>query len=342
MNATRLQSIRIEPGQRRRQTRSTAFIFAGVAAIALVAAWFAWPREGDDRRVFKGNKKLTANEAAAAAAAVPAATPAAATAPPAKASPSTASGDLVLTTSGYIVNRERIELSPRMMGLVTWIGVKKGDAVKKDQVLVRLDDAEQRARLFEIEGQLLGAKVALEKAKITYQRVKRLRATNNETAEREDEVRLGVQAAEATVQQIEGMRESSRVALDWTVIRSPIDGVVLEKLAVAGALVTPQSFGGTKGPSTALVALADPQDLQVEIDVNETDLPKVFVGQRCRVAPEAFPDKSYGGYVAERAPEASRQKGTLQIKVQIENPDQFLTPELSAKVEFLKGQPASP
>lgn len=335
MNATRLQSIRIEPGQRRRQQRSTTLIFVTVAAIALAAAWFAWPREGDDHRVFKGNQKVSASETAA----VPAATPA--PVPATQAVPATPHGDTVLTTSGYIVNRERIEISPRMMGLVTWLGVKKGDLVKKDQVLVRLDDAEQRARLVEIEGQLLGAQVALEKAKITYQRVKRLRATNNETAEREDEVRLGVQAAEAVVQQIEGIRDSAKVALDWTVIRSPIDGVVLEKLAVAGALVTPQSFGGSKGPSTALVALADPQDLQVEIDVNETDLPKVFVGQRCRVTPEAFPDKSYGGYVAERAPEASRQKGTLQIKVQIEKPDEFLTPELSAKVEFLQAPPAS-
>ena len=84
--------------------------------------------------------------------------------------PSASSDDAVLTVSGYIINRERIEVSPRMMGQVTWIGVKKGDLVKKDQVVVRLDDAEQRARLLEIEGQLLGAKVALERTKIAYRR----------------------------------------------------------------------------------------------------------------------------------------------------------------------------
>jgi HlyD family secretion protein len=53
------------------------------------------------------------------------------------------------------------------------------------------------------------------------------------------------------------------------------------------------------------------------------------------VSPEAYPDKVYEGYVAEMAPEANRQKGTLQIKVQIVDPDRFLTPELSAKVDFL-------
>jgi HlyD family secretion protein len=328
MNAQQLRSLHIEPGQRRRQQRSMLLIFAIVGALAVFAGWLAWPREEDAHRVFDGKQQVKTSEPAAPRAATPA---------PAAAAPvSTPSGDTVLTTSGYIINRERIEISPRMMGLVTWLGVKKGDLVKKDQVLVRLDDAEQRARLFEIEGQLLGAKVALEKAKIAYQRVKRLRASNNETAEREDETRLAVQAAEAVEQQIQGMRENAKVALDWTVIRSPIDGVVLEKLAVAGALVTPQSFGGTRGPSTALVALADPQDLQVEIDVNESDLPKIHLGQRCRVTPEAFPDHHYDGVIVEMAPEASRQKGTLQIKVQIEAPDRFLTPELSAKVEFLK------
>jgi multidrug resistance efflux pump len=84
------------------------------------------------------------------------------------------------------------------------------------------------------------------------------------------------------------------------------------------------------------VALADPKDLQVEIDVNESDLSKISMNQPCRVSPEAYPDKHYSGHVAEIAPEADRSKGTLQIKVQIENPDGYLTPELSAKVDFLK------
>jgi HlyD family secretion protein len=74
----------------------------------------------------------------------------------------------------------------------------------------------------------------------------------------------------------------------------------------------------------------------VEIDLNEADVAKVSLNQECRVSPEAYPDKVYRGYVAEMAPEANRQKGTLQLKVQIRDPDKFLTPELTAKVEFLK------
>jgi hypothetical protein len=76
----------------------------------------------------------------------------------------------------------------------------------------------------------------------------------------------------------------------------------------------------------------------VEIDLNEADLAKVFLHQKCKVSPEAYPDKSYAGSVAEIAPEANRQKGTLQVKVQILEPDRFLTPELSARVDFLADQ----
>ena len=69
------------------------------------------------------------------------------------------------------------------------------------------------------------------------------------------------------------------------------------------------------------------------------DVAKVFLNQECRVSPEAYTDRKYRGFVAEMAPEANRQKGTLQVKVQIRDPDKFLTPELTATVEFLPRTP---
>jgi HlyD family secretion protein len=326
MDAAKLQSIHIPQNQRRRSQGAFWMILFLVIGATGVAFYFANPWKKDERDL----------EGAPAGKAATASSPAASAKPAAK-GPEAKPGDSVLTVSGYIINRERIEVSPRVMNEVKWIGVKKGDRVKKGQVVVQLDDAEQKARLAELDGQIAVAKVAVERAKVNYGRVKRLRASQNESVEREDEARLAVASAEAQMTQLAGARASAQVWLDWTVIRSPIDGVVLEKLADPGELVTPQSFGGTRGPSTALVSLADPNDLQVEIDVSERDLGKISMNQKCRVSPEAFPDKVYQGRVAEIAPEANRQKGTLQIKVQIENPDRFLTPELNAKVEFLKG-----
>jgi HlyD family secretion protein len=191
----------------------------------------------------------------------------------------------------------------------------------------------------EVEGRLANARVALNKAELDYARIIELTKTQIETKKAEDDARLQLESARATIKEIEGGYELAKTYLAWTTIRTPIDGVVLEKLVDPNELVVPQSFGGTRGPSTALIALADPKDLQVEIELNEADLSKVFLNQPCRVSPEAYPEKQYGGHVAEMAPEANRQKGTLQIKVQIHNPDHFLTPELSAKVDFL-GSPA--
>ncbi|MSU20812.1 MAG: efflux RND transporter periplasmic adaptor subunit [Pedosphaera sp.] len=333
MNEEKLQHLRIASDQKRRAGAPIWTIVLGIAAVTGVAIFFAIPRASDSvRSGLKSNRELArASDKGAPDSnrSAPAAQGAAMASQPAKTEGS------VLTASGYIVNRERIELSPRFMGVVKWIGVKKGDSVTNGQVVVLLDDAEYKARLKESEGRLAYAKAGLSKAELDYDRVAKLALEKVESKQAEDDVRVRVESARASLLESQGQNELAKTFLDWTVIRSPIDGVVLEKLVDPNELVVPQSFGGTRGPSTALIALADPKDLQVEIDLNESDLSKIFLNQVCRVSPEAYPQKGYEGYVAEIAPEASRQKGTLQLKVQIRNPDRFLTPELSAKVDFI-------
>jgi HlyD family secretion protein len=213
--------------------------------------------------------------------------------------------------------------------------------VTNGQVVVLLDDSEYRARLAEVDGQIAVAQVGVDKARTDLKRAEELVRQQVEMSKVLDDSKLALASAEALVKQAQGSRRLIETWIDWCTIRSPVTGVVLEKLVDADELVTPQTFGGSRGPSTSLLAVADLNDLQVEIDVNEADLAKISLGQKCRVSPEAYPDKTYQGVVAEIAPEASRQKGTLQIKVQILKPDRFLTPELSAKVQFLAENPAS-
>lgn len=244
-------------------------------------------------------------------------------------------GDALLTVSGYVIPRERIEISPRFQGTVAWIGVKKGDVVKAGDVLVRLDDEEYRARAAEAEANLSRSSAALDLAKNNFDRAQTLQTKDVSSAQELDDARNVLLAAEAGIKSARANLDLAKLYLEWCTIRAPINGVILEKLVNPNELVSPISYGGARGPSTAFLAMADLSDLQVEIDLNEVDTPKVRLGQRCRVSPEAYPDKVYDGVVAEIAPEANRSKGTLQIKVQIKAPDQFLTPELSAKAEFL-------
>lgn len=329
MNADKLKDLQIQPEQKRRRQRPFWVIVLVVLAIVVAALFFARPWSQEKQRRMKGAGTLdtTNSPATDTASAAPDATTNSTVDP---------KNDSILTVSGYIINRERIEISPRFLGVVKWIGVKKGDAVTNGQVVVLLDDAEYKARLAQAEGQLANAKAMMAKDELTYQRVHTLAATDVESKQAEDDARLSLQADQAAVKAAQGATDVAQTYVDWCTIRSPITGVVMEKLVNPDELVMPQSFGGGRGPSTALLAVADPKDLQVQIDVNESDLSKISLGQKCRVSPEAYPDKTYDGVVAEIAPEADRAKGTLEIKVQILGPDHFLTPELTAKVDFLK------
>lgn len=329
MNEDKIQKLKIAKTQKKRSGRFVGVIFVLALIIAGVVIYYAIPRESDSIRINLKGLKTLASRTNSVAQTLTNSTLRSVNNP-------TNDYESVLTVSGYIIARERIELSPRFLGLVKWIGVKKGDYVTNGQVIVLLDDSEYVAKLKEAEARLESAKVALEKAQIDYDRTHRLVLAGAEIQKFEDDSRLQLAAAKAAVKEVEKQIELIKTYLDWTVIRSPINGVVLEKLVDANELVTPQSFGGTRGPSTAIVALADLNDLQIEVDLNETDLAKVYLNQKCKISPEAYLDKIYDGYVAEIAPEANRQKGTLQVKVQVIKPDKYLIPELSAKVDFLK------
>ncbi len=351
----KVSQLRIAPDAKRRSQGTLWTIFFVVAVLALTAVGLWRPWETESRRVISGSSssQRTSTDKAPTPQARPASSDTARSTSSSDSTSSTGAAgsasstgnpsrdDVVLTVSGYIINRERIELSPRFMGQVRWIGVKKGDVVTNGQVVVLLDDQEYQAQKRELEGRLDASKVQVARAEMELSRVRQLTEARIETQRALDLAELDLTAAKAEVRALDGQLARVTTYLDWTVIRSPINGVVLEKLVDPNELVTPQSFGGTRGPSTALMSVGDLNDLQVEIDLNEADLSKVHLGQNCRVSPEAYLDRTYEGRVAEVAPEASRQKGTLQIKVQILKPDRFLTPELSAKVDFLASSKAS-
>jgi HlyD family secretion protein len=343
MNEEQLQKLRIASERKRRSSISLWVIGGVVLAVTAVVAVLAIPRAADsDRAGLKSGRGSAPAEPSAGSGAnssVGSNSLASLDRSGAGAGRGGLAEGSLLRVSGYIVNRERIELSPRFIGVVKWIGVKRGDVVTNGQVVVLLDDSEYQARLAESEGRLAVARVGIEKAKLDLKRAGELVSRQVEMQKILDDARLELATAEAQVQEIEGSMKVIRTWLDWCTIRSPVDGVVLERLVDPNELVTPQTFGGTRGPSTSLLAVADPTDLQVEIDLNEADLAKVSLNQKCRVSPEAYPDKAFDGFVAEIAPEASRQKGTLQVRVQIQKPNRYLTPELSARVDFLESKP---
>ncbi|HLX84054.1 MAG TPA: efflux RND transporter periplasmic adaptor subunit [Terriglobales bacterium] len=141
--------------------------------------------------------------------------------------------------------------------------------------------------------------------------------------------------AKGDLLQAEGSMAYAKSQLDATVIRAPVSGTILDRTAEKGELVTAQFASGAEGgPRGSVVALADLNDIQVELDIAQDDFAKLSPKQEGMVTLDAFKDRSYKGEIAEMSPEANRQKATVQVKVQILQPDSYLRPEMNASVQF--------
>lgn len=145
-----------------------------------------------------------------------------------------------------------------------------------------------------------------------------------------------ISRAKGALLQAEGQEAYAKSWLNATVIRAPVSGTILERTAEKGELVTAQFASGAEGgPQGQVVALADLNDIQVELDIAQDDFAKLGPKQKATVAVDAYPDRKYDGEIHEISPEANRQKATVQVKVRILNPDEYLRPEMNATVKFL-------
>lgn len=145
--------------------------------------------------------------------------------------------------------------------------------------------------------------------------------------------REDIQAMRAQVTQAEGSLALAQSELANTVIRAPISGVILERNVERGEFVT-TGFASDRGAKGYVVSLADLGDLQAELDINQNDFAKLGANQPATVTTDAYPDRKYKGAISEVSPEANRQKATVQVKVKVLNPDQYLRPEMNASVAF--------
>ncbi len=152
-------------------------------------------------------------------------------------------------------------------------------------------------------------------------------------------VRLGprveqIDAVRGQIHQARGQLAYAETLLDATVIRAPVTGTILERAVEAGEFLT-TSFVGERGAKGYVVSLADLSDLQVELDISQDDFAKLGPSQPGIITTDAFPDRKYDGRIEEISPEADRQKATVQVKVKVLKPDEYLRPEMNARVAFL-------
>ncbi|OPY12300.1 MAG: Multidrug resistance protein MdtA precursor [Syntrophus sp. PtaB.Bin001] len=257
----------------------------------------------------------------------------------------------LLNASGYVVAQRKAAVASKITGRLIALSVEEGSRVRAGEVIARLEDEDARAardqaaaNLKSMQANTAQTEADWQNANLDYQRKKQLlkrdvisRSEFDAVEARYLRAKAAVAAAKATEKAGEAALNGAQTALDYALIRAPFDAVVLTKNADIGDIVTP--VGAAANAKAAVVTIADLNSLQVEVDVSESNLALVKIGQPCEIQLDAFPDVRFRGIVHTIVPTADRTKATIMVKVRFLDKDPRVLPEMSAKVAFLSRPP---
>jgi RND family efflux transporter MFP subunit len=253
----------------------------------------------------------------------------------------------LLNASGYVVAQRKAAVASKVTGRLISMTVEEGSRVKKGEVIARLENDDVIALRDQADANLSATRYNLEQSKaelndatVSFNRNKELvrkgfisKAENDVSEARYNKAVAAVAAAEAAIKANAAGLQNARVSLEYTLIRAPFDAVVLTKNADVGDIVSPLS--ASANAKAAVVTIADMDSLQVEVDVSESNLQQVKIGQPCEIQLDAFPDSRFRSMVHMIVPTADRTKATVMVKVRFLDKDNRILPEMSAKVAFL-------
>jgi len=254
---------------------------------------------------------------------------------------------VVLNATGYVVAQRKAAIASKATGRLEWLGVAEGSTVKEGEVIARLDNRDVVAQAQSAEAAVRAARAALEGAKAEERDATTQLKRNEELVAkgfvsqasldavkmRADRAIAGVANAQASIAVAQANARNAQVAVDYTQIRAPFDGVIVSKAANVGDMVTP--FSSATDSKGAVVSMVDMSTLEVEADVSESSLAKIKVGQPCEITLDALPDVRFRGRVSRMVPTVDRAKATVVTKVRFDAIDPRILPDMSAKVSFL-------
>jgi len=260
-------------------------------------------------------------------------------------------GDIeaLVVASGTLNPVDLIDVGTQVSGRIAKINVDFNSPVKAGQVVAELDQATYLTKLKQNEANYKTAVAALDRARVTEENSKRkydrslsLFAKNLISFEEKDAAEMNylnaksdVKSADARVDQAKSQVDASQVELDYTVIKSPIDGVVIARKINIGQTVA-SSF-------TAPVLFQVANDLSkmlVECSIDEADIGRVKEGQQVRFTVDAFPNDTFIGEVKQvrYSPTVTSNVVTYTAIVTVSNPELKLRPGLTATASIVTGQ----
>jgi RND family efflux transporter MFP subunit len=269
-------------------------------------------------------------------------------------SPAQASVDL--TTTGYVTAQTTSKVGAKIAGRVAKVHVKEGDAVKAGDVLVELDDADQRAalaaaqakaaaararaatararaataraRLAELQEKVVRAKKLAESGALGQADADDLEAAARSLKTEVSAADADADAAEADARAAAAEMPGLELGLGHTKVLAPISGTVVQKPIEVGELTAITN-------PVPVVELADFSTLVVETDVPEGRLAMIKVGSPCEISLDAFPGKRFRGQTTEIGRRVNRSKATITVKVKFLDGGDEALPDMAARVSFL-------
>ena len=253
-----------------------------------------------------------------------------------------------LAASGYVVARRKATVAAEITGKVVAVLVEEGMVVKEGQVLARLDSvlAEKDLALAKSRAESAEAAIAVIKADlddavriVTRARTLSQRNVMSEADLTKAEARAGVLSAQ--LRQYQAQFETARLdaqrnaaVLDKHQIRAPFDGVVVDKSAQPGEMISPLSAGGGF-TRTGICTIVDMDSIEIEVDVNEAFIGRVGAGGAVNAVLDAYPDWTIPAYVIAIVPTANREKATVRVRIGFRQKDPRILPDMAVKVTFL-------
>jgi HlyD family secretion protein len=248
-------------------------------------------------------------------------------------------GPPILTASGYLVARRQSVVSSKVQGRIEHLLVEEGSVVNAGDVLATLENEDYVAGIAKAKADIEYAKADLAEAQRQERLQEDLSRDRVVSQDALDASKAKVALAAAVIEQDKAALQMQQANYDFTTIRAPFAGIVVKKMTEAGESVAPIPPGVNISTSSgAIVAIADMNSLEAEVDVNESNVAQLQSGQPAEITVQAIPNHTYKGVLRLIIPTADRTKATVTVKTVIVDKDKYLRPEMSCTVTFLQPQ----
>jgi HlyD family secretion protein len=243
-------------------------------------------------------------------------------------------GDIenTVTATGSLSAVGTVEIGTQTSGTIDKIYVDYNDTVRRGQILAVLDTTQLSASVREARAQLASAEAQYDEANVEYRRSVRLMEKGLISDQESLSAYVTVKTRDAAVKSAAATLARAEVQLRNAIVRSPIDGTVIERSVDPG-----QTVAASLSAPTLFIVAEDLTDMEIHALVDENDIGQIKEGQAVRFTVQAYADETFGGTVRQIQLQPSTVQNVVNYTVVVDAPNgkELLLPGMTATVDFL-------